>query len=220
MPGREAEPQGEDLRRGIRLLLADRHAPEAREMYLRIAKYVHQRVQRRCTGRYAGVLGSAEQEELVGEVLYQLIGGALARFQGETVASLLAFVRTVTDRTVGHAARARIRERDTLDSDAAREIEDWSAELPSPERCVHVVPDSPFDDKDEQYLEELFAAGTKAELARTQGVSRAAVTQRVQRIRTRIERMEPHEQQRAEAWLEHLARRSSRGELDAGPTDA
>lgn len=202
-----------DVRRSIRLLLADRHAPEARELYLCLARYVHGRVQRRCTGRYAGVLGSAEQEELVAEVLYQLLSGALARFEGESVASLLAFVRTVTDRTVGHAARARIRERDTLDSDLAEEIEAWSSSPEHQDGAVHMVPESPFSDQDEAYLHELFSAGTKAELARLHGVSRAAVTQRVQRIRSRIDRMSRDEQQRAEAWLEHLARRSARGEL-------
>lgn len=204
-----------DIRRSIRMLLADRHAPEARELYLCLARYVHGRVQRRCSSRYAGVLGSAEQEELVAEVLYQLLSGALARFEGQTIASLLAFVRTISDRTVGHAARARLRERDTLDSEDAREIEAWSSSPPGQDRAVHLVPESPFTETDQAYLEELFLAGTKAELARLQGVSRAAVTQRVQRIRSRIARMSQEEQLRAEAWLEHVARLSERGELAA-----
>lgn len=204
---------GMDVRRSIRLLLADRHAPEARQLYLGLARYVHGRVQRRCGGRYAGVLGSAEQEELVAEVLYQLMSGALARFEGDTVPSLLAFVRTVTDRTVGHAARARIRERDTLEGEGAAEIEAWSGSLEHQDGAVHLVPRSPFTGEDRAYLEALFAAGSKAELARLHGVSRAAVTQRVQRIRARIDRMQRDEQQRAEAWLEHLARRAERGEL-------
>ena len=202
-----------DVRRGIRLLLADRHAPEARELFLRLARYVHGRVQHRCCGRYQGVLGSAEQEELVAEVLTTLISGALARFEGDSVPSLLAFVRTITDRTVGHAARARIKERDTLDGDAAPAVEGWSSTLPHPEGSVVVIPQSPFSEQDRAYLEELFCAGSKAEYARLHGVSRAAVTQRVQRIQVRIARMSTGERQRAEAWLENLARRGERGEL-------
>lgn len=204
-----------DVRRSIRLLLADRHGPEARELYLLLARYVHGRVQRRCSGRYHGVLGSAEQEELVAEVLYMLMSGALVRFEGHTVASLLAFVRTVTDRTVGHAARARIKERNAIDGDAARDIIGWISEPAHPDVAVRIVPESPFTDQDEAYLHDLFLAGTKAEYARMHGVSRAAVTQRVQRIQARISRMSTGEQQRAEAWLEHLARRSERGEIVA-----
>jgi len=206
-------PDDIDVRRSVRMLLADRHAPEARELYLRLARYAHGRIHHRCSGRYAGVLGSAEQEELVAEVLYQLMSGALARFEGDSLPSLLAFVRTICDRTVGHAARARIRERDTIDSELAEEIEAWNNVPPHPERAVHMVPESPFTDADRQYLIDLFAAGTKAELARMHGVSRAAVTQRVQRIRTRIDRMTPREQNRAEAWVEHIARTAERGEL-------
>jgi len=204
-----------DVRPGIRMLLADRHSPEAQALYLRLARYIHSRVQRRCSGRYCGVLGSAEQEELVAEVLYLLMSGALARFEGHTVASLLAFVRTIADRTVGHAARARIRERDALDGEVGAEVKAWNAAMPHPDSTVHVVPESPFTEQDQGYLVALFSAGTKAEYARLNGVSRAAVTQRVQRIRLRIERMEQAERSRAEAWLEHLARRGERGELAA-----
>ncbi len=203
-----------DVRAGIRQLLADRHSPEARELYLRLAKYAHGRVQRRCTGRYAGVLGSAEQEELVAEVVYQLMSGALARFEGDSLPALLAFVRTICDRTVGHAARARIRERDTLESNLAEEIEAWNNKPPPPDGSVILVPESPFNDADRAYLLELFAAGTKAELARLQGVSRAAVTQRVQRIRARIDRMTESEQSRAEGWLEHVALSAERGAVN------
>lgn len=205
-----------DIRRSIQALIADRHAPEARAMYLQLARYAHGRIQRRCSGRYHGVLGSAEQEELVAEVLYQLMSGALARFEGDSVPALLAFVRTICDRTVGHAARARIRERNTLESEAAEEIEAWNGAPLSPERAVHLVPESPFSEADQDYLHALFSAGSKAELARLQGVSRAAVTQRVQRIRTRIARMNVDEQQRAEAWLELVALRQERGEPLAG----
>lgn len=204
-----------DVRRGIRLLLADRRSPEARALFLRLARYVHGRVQHRCGGRYHGILGSAEQEELVAEVLTTLMSGALARFEGDSVPSLLAFVRTVTDRTVGHAARARIRERDALDGEAGREVEGWNSGAPQLDRVVVVIPASPFTEQDRAYLEELFCAGSKAEYARLHGVSRAAVTQRVQRIQARIARMDSRERQRAEAWLEDLARRGERGELVA-----
>jgi len=203
-----AQPEDIDLRRNIRLLLANRHGPEARELYLLLARYIHGRVSRRCSGRYAGVLGSAEQEDLVADVLTMLMSGALGRFEGGSIPSLLAFVRTICDRTVGHAARARIRERDTLDGDGATAVAHWNHQSLRPDQAVHMVPKNPFTDQDCAYLSELFEAGTKAEYARTQGVSRAAVTQRVQRIQVRIARMQAGEQSQARAWVEDLARRT------------
>ncbi|NOY24533.1 MAG: hypothetical protein GXP62_01535 [Oligoflexia bacterium] len=202
-----------DVRHSVRLLLSDRHAPEARALFLLLARYIHGRVGRRCAGRYYGIMGSAEQEDLVADVLTMLISGALARFEGHTVASLLTFVRTMTDRTVGHAARARIRERDALNGDAATDVEHWSSRELRPDQVLRFVVESPFSDADCAYLTDLFRAGTKAEYARTHGVSRAAVTQRVQRIRARVAHMADQDQALAHSWLEHLAWRSERGEL-------
>lgn len=202
-----------DVRAGIRQLLANRHTPEARGLYLQLAHYVHGRVSHRCTHRYRGLLGSGEQEELVAEVLVQLISGALARFEGDSVASLLAFVRTVTDRIVGHAARRRLRELRLVESADAGRIEAWHAVFGTAEQAVVDAPRSPFQEKDRRWLEELFQAGSRAELARQGGLSRAAITQRLQRVQERIARMPSAERERAEAWLEDLARRGQRGEL-------
>lgn len=209
-----AQPDADiDVRLGIRQLLADRHTPEARGLYLQLARYVHGRVSHRCTYRYRGLLGSGEQEELVAEVLIQLISGALARFEGETIAALLAFVRTVSDRTVGHAARRRLRELRLVEGPDASRIEAWHAVFGSVDQTVVDAPASPFTERDRAWLEELFRAGSRAELARQGGLSRAAITQRLQRVQERIARMEPGQRQQAEAWLEDLARRGQRGEL-------
>ena len=53
----------------------------------------------------------------------------------------------------------------------------------------------------------LLKAGSKAELARRAGVSRAAVTQRVQRIRNRVADLTADAQMRHEVWLSQAARR-------------
>ncbi len=206
------EPQL-DIRLGIRQLLADRHTPEARGLYLQLARYVHGRVSHRCANRYRGLLGNGEQEELVAEVLIQLISGALARFEGDNLAALLAFVRTVTDRTVGHAARRRLRELRLVEGADAARIEAWHAVFGSVDQSVVDSPSSPFTERDRAWLEELFRAGSRAELARQAGLSRAAITQRLQRVQERITRMEPGQRQQAEAWLEEVARRGQRGEL-------
>ena len=63
------------------------------------------------------------------------------------------------------------------------------------------VAESPLSEADQAYLRQLLAAGSKAELARRAGVSRAAVTQRVQRIRRRVAELAPRERSSHEVWL-------------------
>jgi hypothetical protein len=201
-----APPLPESVRGPLRLLLADRGAPEAQALFLTLAGYVDRRVRRQTQARYRDLLGAAEQDEVVAEVLYQLMAGSLAQFRGDSLPELLGFVRSVSDRCLGRAARKRLRERQALDLEGQEEVRSWSGTLPRPDQVVHLVPESPLAAQDEDYLRALLRAGSRADFARATGVSRAAVTQRVQRIKARIEGLSPLEQQAAEGWLHHEAR--------------
>ena len=193
-----------DLRRQLRQLLADRRSPQARALFEVLCRYTHKRVaivSRHC----GGALVEAEQEEAVAEVLLQLMQGSLVTFRGETLPELLGFVRTIADRTTWRIIRRRDRERSLIQGEAAL-VEDWNAALPRPDAHIETVPNSPLPEVDQAYLLELLQAGSKAELARRAGVSRAAVTQRVQRIRARISELPAMARLAHDVWLNQAAR--------------
>ncbi len=200
-----------DIRPALEQLLANRHTAEARGLYMTLARYAHRRVETVSRRRYSDVLGPPDREELVAEVLLQLMSGALARFQGRTVGELLAFVRTISDRLVGHTAFKRIRERDSLAGELGETVRKWTGTEPMPDEVVYLVPDCPLSQEDADYLTALFASGSRADLARQSGVSRAAVTQRLNRIRSRIEALPNQQKGAAKAWVESLALQSERG---------
>ncbi len=212
-----SDPQESELRRQVRALIADRHTAEARALYLQLARYSHSRVHRHASSRYPDVLSHTDEEEIVGEVLYQLMSGALASFRGETLPELLAFCRRVSDRCVWRAARKKLRERDALDGIAGEHVRDWNCHLPSPEEAVRLIPETPLSTTDQTYLLALLRAGSRSEYARQAGVSRAAVTQRVQRIRARIRALSEADQSATEVWLRHSAERMQH---EARPTVA
>ena len=197
------------IRPQLQLLLSNRHSPEARSLYLTLARYIDRRVGRTLYSRYPDVLTKPDHEELVGEVLLQLMSGSLARFRGHTIGELLAFVRAICDRSVGHTARRKIRERDTLSGAAESEVRSWTSDSLRPDQAVRMVPESPLSEADTTYLQDLLAAGSQAELARSSGVSRAAVTQRLHRIRERVGSLDRRQQETARAWLEETALRNA-----------
>jgi hypothetical protein len=196
----------------VRLLVADRHSAEARALYELVLRYAEKRVHGVASACWQGMFGSSELDEIVAEVLYQLVSCSLATFRGETPGELFGFVRTICDRTLWRSAHRRLRERDALEA-SPEEIEAWNAHLSGPEEAVRLVPETPLSEDDQSYLRDLLAAGSKVEHARRSGVSRAAVTQRVQRIRGRIARMSPDEQMAVDAWLTQAARQA----LECGP---
>ena len=206
----DAQP---NIRPALLQLLANRHTPEARGLYMTLAKYAHRRVENTSRRRFSDVLAAPDREELVAEVLLQLMSGALARFQGHSVGELLAFVRTISDRLVNHSAFKRIRERNTLAGEMGDHVREWMHHEPSPEDAIRLSPKCPFNEEDAHYLTALFASGSRADLARDRGVSRAAVTQRITRIKTRISALPAFEQRAAKAWVEGLAHRSAAGML-------
>lgn len=194
-----------DVQRRLRLLIADRRSAEAASLFHLLMQYTHRRtlaVSRHC----GNALSPSEQEEVVAEVLLQLMQGSLAAFRGDSVAELYAFVRIIADRTTWRVIRRKEREIDTLQGDGADAVEGWHGGVPRPDAEAERVPDSPLPEKDQAYLRELLRAGSKAELARRSGVSRAAVTQRVQRIRTRIDELAPGPRSRHEVWMQQAAR--------------
>lgn len=195
---------GFDLRDAVRRIAADRHAPEARALFEVVCRYAERRlatVSRRC----GNALSETEREELVGDVLLQLMQGSLASFRGETLAEFLAFVRTICDRSAWRVIRRKERERSAVETEGSL-LEDWSVDLPRPDAFLEVRAESPLPDADRQYLLALLQAGSKAEYARRSQVSRAAVTQRVQRIQQRVLELSLAERLVHEAWLEQAAR--------------
>ena len=200
-----------NIRPALEQLLSNRHTSEARGLYMTLARYAHRRVETTSRRRFSDVLGTPDREELVAEVLLQLMSGALARFQGHTVGELLAFVRTISDRLVAHSAFKRIRERDSLAGELGDTVRDWIAKEPTPEEAIHLIPDCPLSEEDATYLTALFASGSRADMARQNGVSRAAVTQRLNRIRTRIESLPTKQRGAAKAWIEGLAMQAEQG---------
>jgi hypothetical protein len=198
-------PQDTGIQAQIRRLAVDRRSPEARAIYVRLASYTEGRVARIGSRRYADLLSGAEREDVVGEVLLQLMSGSLARFRGDSLPELLGYVRSIADRLVWRAAQRKIRERQALQGEGAEAVAAWTSALPQPDQLVELDHESALNDKDAEYLEALFSAGGRAAYARTSGVSRAAVTQRVQRIRARIAAMSPNDQMATEAWAQRLA---------------
>lgn len=192
------------IREQIRQLTSNRRSPEARALYGTLAKYVERRVNRVVRHAASDLISRSEQEEVVGDVLLQLVTGALVQFRGQTIGELMAFVRTVTDRRLWRVIKKRVKDKrlmEALSPDGAqREL------ALRPDQLVRMVPDLPLSDEDEAYLTALLQAGSKAELARQRSLSRAAVTQRVQRIQRRIKALGPQQQLAVESWLEHTAR--------------
>lgn len=194
----------DEFRRQLRRLVADRGSPEAAAMFQVLMRYAHKRVvvvSNRCGGR----MPASRQEELVADILLQLMDGGLARFRGATLPELLAFVRTIADRTTWRAVRAEDRERNTFAEGDHELARDWTASLRPPDH-TEVVAETALPEADQRYLIALLEAGSKAELARLAGVSRAAVTQRVQRIITRVESMTLDQRIAHEVWMEQTAR--------------
>ncbi len=186
----------------VRRLLADRHGPEAAALFRTLAAFVERRVGYLSRTRCRDLLAEADQEEILGEVLFTLMEGALGRFRGETTAELQAFVRTVADRTTLRRAQLRLRERETVDDLHGVH---WTPTAPAPDEAVELWVDSPLDLADRTFLSDLLHAGSQADLARKSGVSRAAVSQRLTRIRDRIARLPQSQRDAHDAWLEHTA---------------
>jgi DNA-directed RNA polymerase specialized sigma24 family protein len=183
----------------LRLLLSNRNSTEARAFFQRILEYVDGRVLWVWKARCQDLVGSGEREEVVGQVMLELLSGALVRFRGETLKELLGYIRRITDRTLLHRARGGLRERRFGEAKAG-EL-DWQVKDPDPSDIELEIEEVPLPESDQQYLLELARAGSMAEHARRLEVSRAAVTLRVQRIRSRIESMNPRDQASVEGWF-------------------
>ncbi len=189
----------------LQLLLADRRSPEARAFYLSILRYVERRVQSLRRQRYQDLLSQVDAEEVVADVGMRLMTGALARFRGSTPPELYAYLRTITDRSLGRAVRRRLRERDALDELTTESAGDLLGSLPRPDRRAEVRAACPLQEKDQRYLVQLLEAGSKAEYARRHSQSRAAVTRMVQRIRARIDALEPDQRIAVDVWMHQRA---------------
>lgn len=195
-----------ELQITLQRVLEDRNSPEARALLERLLAYTDLRC--RAVGRaaYRDLLSEEELEEVVAEVLKRLLTGALVRFRGESLGELLAFVRTITDRCLWQRAQRKARERRALEGPAQELLRAWYSETLGPEPLPELPAEPPLPPQDQVFLRELVAAMSKAEYARRTGVSRAAVTQRVQRLRARIDALNARDQAAVAAWLQQTAR--------------
>lgn len=195
--------EGAAFRDRLSRVIADRHSPEAAAFYKVLFDYSTQRVQRIS---HRSRLSASEQEEVVGDVLLMLMRGSLSTFRGGSLPELLGFVRTITDRATWRVVRGRERERAAMELADADDMERWTGSGPTSPTTLDLHVESPLPEKDRAYLVQLLRSGTKAELARRTGVSRAAVTQRVKRILKRVEGLDPQQRFAHETWLENQAR--------------
>jgi hypothetical protein len=205
----------QDFQHQLRQLLANRKSPEARAFYLSVLGYVERRVQSVWRQRYRDLLSQTDLEEVVSDVGMRLMTGALARFRGDTPAELYAYVRTISDRSLGKAVRKRLRERDLINEIGAEQASDMMGALPSPDKGAEIAATCPLNQRDQDYLLGLMSAGSKAEYARQYGQSRAAVTRMVQRIQSRIATLGPDQRTAVDVWMHQQAREVL--EVQAGP---
>lgn len=202
-----------ELRHQLRRVLADRHSPEAAAFFQRLLKFVHGRVGYLSRTRCSRLLAESEQEEIIAEVLVSLMQGGLVRFRGDTLNELFAFVRVACDRMTWRVASRRLKERDLIgEIDAVDGAWTRPTTGPGPD-AIEWEAESPLSAQDKDYLRALLQAGSKAEFARVQGVSRAAVTQRIQRIQTKVSALGPPQQLQHDTWLHQEAR----GALEPSP---
>ena len=186
----------------LRALLSNRNSREAREFFHALMLYVDSKVHSLWRQRWEDVLGNAEREEIVGQVMLELLSGGLSRFQGENLNQLYAYARTITERTLLARARARLRQ-----EQLSRGEVDPSLRPPShrPDDFSDCPEEIPLTAADQDYLLGLLRAGSQAEYARRLEVSRAAVTLRLQRISARVEAMSARDQASVRAWCEQAA---------------
>lgn len=189
----------------LRALLVDRNRPEAQAFFLALMQYVDHKATALWSRRWSDVLDVSEREEVVGQVMVELLSGALARFEGETLGQLYAYVRTITERSLLASARNRLKARQLAIHPELRQAERWGTAASAPDAFTEDISDNPLSPQEQGYLIGLLQAGGQAEYARQQGVTRAAVTLRLQRIRQRVEAMQVHEQHAVHAWCERVA---------------
>ncbi len=194
------------FREQLRQILADRHGPEASALFLQLMRYAHGRIQAVGRSAWQGLLSPPDLEEAVGAVMLHLASGGLARFQGNSLPELLAYVKVIADRSLTQGVRQKLAHRRRLLTPGMEEIHGHLAFPPDVEVAAREVPDLPLPEGDRLYLLALLESGSQAELARRRGISRAAVTQRIHRIRARIIALDPSAQEEAQLWVEHLGR--------------
>ena len=201
-------PEEAGLRVALAALLAGAATPAAAALYTTLHQSIRRRVSYCARHRYGDLLTRADQEDLVSEIACRLVFGALHIFRGTTDKELRAFVRTVTDRQIWRLVQQKLRERRMLKEHGPQAARDWSGAVPAPESALIAIPASPLSPTDTAYLLGLVAAGSQAAYARELQVSRAAVTQRLHRIRRRIAALTETERDTAQSWMrQNLARR-------------
>ena len=172
-----------------------------------VAKWATFEVRSAHRSRYRDLLTDAEVEELAADVLGDLLGRSLARFEGQNDRQLYVYVRTTAHRAVSRAARRKVLDRQsvaTLRKEAPPDLPPLVGRLPSPPR-VRLRPEDPLpiSAADEAYLRDLLAAeGKLAALAEARGVTRGSVTKMVQRILKRLDALSADERERVGEWAE------------------
>jgi DNA-directed RNA polymerase specialized sigma24 family protein len=207
-----------DFQDRLRRVLANRHSPEAAAFYKTLLEYIDKRVAKVSRVRCRGLLTESEREEVVADVLLVLMSRSLSSFRGGTMPELIAFVRTICDRTLWRAAGARIKERKVVEALTPHPVgHRRMLRSNSSDGFVELTPSSPLASSDQAYLVALLESGSKANHARACGVSRAAVTQRIQRIRARIAELPDPERMAHDVWITQRAREALEVDAAASP---
>lgn len=165
-----------------------------------IRRYVRQAAAR-CGDR----VGPADVDDIVSDVLLTLLRGGLECFRGESEPQFRAYLRVISQRATWALATRRSRERSV-----AEELVASTTAMSAPPAEVEFDCRTPLGREDRIYLQALMRAGSRAELAREKGVSRAAVSQRLQRIDRRVGRAPQRSQEAHEGWLRVQARATVR----------
>ena len=171
-----------------------------------VGKWALDSVRATWRAKYRTLLTEAEADELGADVLGELLGRALARFEGTTAAELYVYVRTTARRAIGKAARRAVLDRDTrarMLAEAQPDAPPLVGRIPPPPRVRLREGAPPISVDDQRYLEDLLAAGGKlATVAEQRGVTRGSVTRMVQRILGRLDALPLDERERVGEWAE------------------
>ena len=194
-------PPAASIQDDIAAILSGVQTAQSRALCVLIVEVIRKRSHYRSCCRYRDLVSADDLEDLNSEIMLVLLNGTLQAFRGRSHGELICFLRTIVDRHLWRLAQRRIRERELLNTETKALVESWSGTFMTPEQALVTIPESPLQEADTSYLLGLIQAGSQAAYARQQAVSRAAVTQRIQRIRKRIQALKEADQTTMRIWM-------------------
>jgi hypothetical protein len=195
------DPPTASLQDDIAAILSGAQTAPSRALCVLIVEVIRKRSHYRSCCRYRDLISTDDLEDLNSEIMLVLLNGTLQAFRGRSQGELICFLRTIVDRHLWRLAQRRIRERELLNTETKALVESWSGTFMTPDQALVAIPESPLPEADTSYLLGLIQAGSQAAYARQQAVSRAAVTQRIKRIRKRVQALGEADQTTVHAWM-------------------